>query len=156
MKHVVDELSALLDGALSPAARGAVESHLAGCPACRTERDRLSGALAALSRLPAAPDPSPHFAARLAARLADQPPRGLLGLLAAWRWRLALPAGGLAAAALAGVLVMRQQRGVELAAAAQLDLLQEYETIASVDEVETAEDAAVIASLDTLERGGSR
>ena len=156
MKHVVDELSALLDGALSPAARGAVESHLAGCAPCRAERDRLSGALAALARLPAAPGPSPYFAARLAARLADQPPRGLLGLLAAWRWRLAIPAGGLAAAALVGVLVIRQQRGLELGAAAQLDLLQEYETIASVDDVETAEDAAVIASLDTLERGGSR
>jgi anti-sigma factor RsiW len=156
MKHVVDELSALLDGALPPAARVAVESHLAGCAACRAERSRLSGALAALSRLPAAPGPSPHFTTRLAARLADQPRRGLLGLLAAWRWRLALPAGGLAAAALAGLLVIRQQRGLELAAAAQLDLLQEYETIASVDDVVTAEDAAVIASLDSLDGGGAR
>jgi anti-sigma factor RsiW len=155
MKHVVDELSALLDGALDPAARGRVEAHLAGCPGCRAERDRLSGALAALARLPAAPEPSPFFAARLAARLADEPARGLLGRLSAWRWRLALPAGGLAAAALAGLLVVRQQRGLELAAAAQLDLLQEYETVASIDEVETAEDAAVIAQLDTLGRRGS-
>jgi len=155
MRHVVDDLSALLDGALSPAARGAVESHLAGCAPCRAEQRRLSGALSTLARLPAAPGPSPYFAARLAARLADQP-RGLLGLLAAWRWRLAIPAGGLAAAALAGVLVIRQQRGLELGAAAQLDLLQEYETIASVDDVETAEDAAVIAALDTLGRGGGR
>jgi hypothetical protein len=54
------------------------------------------------------------------------------------------------------VLVIRQQRGLELAAAAQLDLLQEYETIASVGDVETAEDAALIASLDTFERGGAR
>ncbi len=155
MKHVVDELSALLDGALDPAARGRVESHLATCAGCRAERDRLSGALAALARLPAAPEPSPYFAARLAARLAQEPSRGLLGRLSAWRWRLALPAGGLAAAALAGVLVVRQQRGLELAAAAQLDLLQEYETVASLDDVETAEDAAVIAQLDTLDRRGA-
>jgi len=156
MKHVVDELSALLDGALAPEARVAVESHLAACPACRAEQGRLAGALSALARLPAAPGPSPFFAARLAARLAGEPHAGLLGRLAAWRWRLAIPAGGLAAAALAGVLVIRQQRGLELAAAAQLDLLQEYETIASVDDVETAEDAALIAQLDTLDRGGGR
>jgi anti-sigma factor RsiW len=156
MSHVVDELSALLDGALAPAARAAVEAHLAGCAPCRAERARLSGTLAALGRLPAAPEPSPYFAARLAARLAAEPPRGLFGRLAALRWRLALPAGGLAAAALAGLLVIRQQRGLELAAAAQLDLLQEYETIASVDDVETAEDAALIASLDRLDRGGAR
>jgi anti-sigma factor RsiW len=155
MTHVADELTALLDGALEPAARAAVEAHLAGCAACRAERDRLAGLLATLGRLPAAPEPSPTFDARLAARQASQPPRGLLGRLQAWRWRLALPVGGLAAAALAGVLVIRQQRGLELAAAAQLDLLQEYETIASVDDVETAEDAAVIAHLDTLVRGGT-
>lgn len=156
MNHVVDELSALLDGALAPPARAAVEAHLAGCATCRAERDRLSGALSALARLPAAPEPSPYFSARLATRLAAEPPRGLFGRLAALRWRLALPAGGLAAAALAGLLVIRQQRGLELAAAAQLDLLAEYETVASVDDVETAEDAALIAALDTLDRGGTR
>jgi hypothetical protein len=52
--------------------------------------------------------------------------------------------------------MVRHQRGLELGTAAQLDLLQEYETVASVGEVETPEDAAVIAALDTLERGGSR
>ncbi len=156
MRHVVDELTALNDGALDPAARRAVEAHLAGCDPCRAEQRRLSGALAALARLSAAPAPSPYFSARLAARLAGEPPRSLVGRLAAWRWRLALPAGGLAAAALAGVLVIRQQRGLELAAAAQLDLLQEYETIASVGDVETAEDAALIASLDSFEREGAR
>ena len=160
MRHVADELTALLDGALEPAARAAVEAHLAGCAACRAEQGRLTGALSALARLPAAPGPSPYFASRLAARLAAEPPRGLFGWLPAWlpawRWRLALPAGGLAAVALAGVLVIRQERGLELAAAAQLDLLREYETIASADDVETADDAALIAELDTLDRGGVR
>ncbi len=156
MRHMADELTALLDGALEPAARAEVEAHLAGCAACRAEQGRLTGALSALARLPAAPGPSPYFASRLAARLAAEPPRGLFGRLSAWRWRLALPAGGLAALALAGVLVIRQERGLELAAAAQLDLLQEYETIASADDVETADDAALIAEFDTLDRGGVR
>jgi anti-sigma factor RsiW len=150
MSHVVPELSALLDGALDAAARRSVEAHLAGCPACRAEHRRLQGALAALARLPAAPEPSPWFDARLAARLAQAPRRGLLGRLTGWR--LVVPAGGLAAAALAGVLVIRQQRGLELEAATQLDLLTEYETVASVDDVATPEDVAIIAQLDTLER----
>jgi anti-sigma factor RsiW len=150
VSHVVTELSALLDGALDPAARQAVESHLAGCPACRAEHRRLQGALAALARLPAAPEPSPWFETRLAARLARAPRRGLLGRWSGWR--LAVPATGLAAALLAGVLLVRQERGLELEAAAQLDLLAEYETVASVDVVESAEDVALIAQLDTLER----
>ena len=156
MNHVVDELSALLDGALDPAARRTVEAHLAACAACRAEHGRLRGALSALGRLPPPPEPTPWFATRLAARLAEEPPRAWRGLLAAWRWRLALPAAGLAAAALAGVLVVRQQHGLELAVAAQLDLLEEYETVASLGVVETAEDAALIAQLDTLDPGGWR
>jgi len=160
VKHVVDDLSALLDGALDPAARREVEAHLAGCAACRAERGRLSGALRALGRLPAAPAPSPWFEARLAARLAAEPGPGWRDRLASWRpwprgWRLAVPAAGLTAVALAGVLMVRHQRGLELGAAAELELLQEYETIASVGDVETAEDAALIAHLDTLERGGT-
>ncbi len=156
MKHVVDDLSALLDGALDPAARRTVESHLAGCAACRAEHGRIRLALQALERLPAPPEPSPWFAGRLAARLADEPRRGWRGLLAAWRWRLAVPAAGLAAVALAGVLMVRHERGLELGAAAELELLQEYETVASVGDVETPEDAELIAHLDTLERGGAR
>ncbi len=156
MNHVVDELTALLDGALDPARRRTVESHLEACAACRAERHRLGAAVSALARLPAPPGPSPSFSARLAARLEDEPRRGWRALLATWRWRLALPAGGLAAAALAGVLVLRQQQGLELAVAAQLDLLEEYETVASLGVVETAEDAALIAQLDTLEPGGGR
>jgi len=156
MKHVVDDLSALLDGALDPAERRAVEAHLAACAACRAEHGRLRGALLALGRLPPPPEPSPWFASRLAARLAAEPPRGLLGRLATWPWRLALPAGGLAAAALAAVLVVRHQRGLELGAARELELLQDYELVASVGVVETAEDAELIAHLDTIEPGGVR
>ena len=154
MRHVVDDLPALLDGALDPAARRTVEAHLAGCADCRAEQGRLTAALRLLTRLPAAPEPSPWFTTRLAARLADEPRRGGWHRLAAWRWRLALPAAGLAAVALGAVLMVRHQRGLELGAAAELELLQEYETVASVGDVETADDAALIAHLDTLEREG--
>jgi anti-sigma factor RsiW len=156
MRHVVDDLSALLDDALDQAARLTVEAHLDACAACRAQHDRLRDALGTLEQLSAPPEPSPWFATRLAARLADEPPRRRRGLLAEWRWRLAVPAAGLAAAALAGVLMVRHQRGLELGAAAELELLLEYETVASVGDVETAEDAALIAHLDTLDRGGAR
>ncbi len=153
MTHPADDLTALLDGALAPARRAEVEAHLAGCPACRAERDRLAGALAALGALPAPPEPSPTFSARLAARLAREPePRaGALARLLAWRWRLAVPVAGLAAAAAVAVLTVRHQRA-EAALADDLALLQDYEAVASLGEVESAEDAAVVASLHELDR----
>lgn len=159
MTHPQDDLTALLDGALAPARRAEVEAHLAGCAACRAERDRLAAALSALGALPPPPEPSPWFAARLAARLADEtvpragmPLAGVLGRLLAWRWRLAVPAAGLAAAAAVALLVVRHQRDQELALAGQLELLQDLEAVASVGDVETPEDAAVVASLDALDR----
>jgi len=152
MTHPNEELTALLDGALSPARRAEVERHLAGCPDCRAERDRLAGALALLGGLPPPPEPSPWFTARLAARLADEPSpaRGVLGRLAGWRWRLAVPATALAAAAALVVVGVRLQRHDEEALAARLDLLENLEAVASLGAVETAEDAAVVASLDEV------
>ena len=154
MSHVTDDLTALLDGALPANRQSEVEAHLSGCGSCRAERERLAGLLARLAALPPPPEPSPWFAARLEARLAalPAPPRGLLAWVSAWRWRLALPAGALAAAAAVALLVARHQRAEELATADQLELLEEYETIASVGDVETAEDAAVVASLDRLDQ----
>lgn len=154
MTHPQDDLTALLDGALPAGRRAEVEAHLAGCAACRAERDRLAAALSALGALPPPPEPSPWFAARLAARLAEEPaPRAsVLGRLRAWRWRLAVPAAGLAAAAAVALLVVRHQRDLELAVAGELELLQDLEAVASVGDVETPEDAAVIAALDTLDR----
>ena len=156
MTHVGEELTALLDGALPPPRRDEVERHLAACPACRAERDRLAGALALLCALPPPPAPSPWFAARLEARLAEAPEPepaglgGLLGRLVTWRWRLAVPAVALAGAAALLVLGVRQQRLDEEALAANLELLENYEVVASLGDVETAEDAAVVASLDEL------
>jgi anti-sigma-K factor RskA len=153
LSHVNDDLSALLDGALPAGRRAEVEAHVAACADCCAERDRLAGALLLLGRLPPPPEPSPWFASRLEARLDDEqaPSGGLLARLGTWRWRLALPAGAVATLAAVALLVVRQQRAEELAVADRLELLEEYETIASVGDVETAEDAAVVASLDQLD-----
>ena len=152
MSHPLDDLTALLDGALPPARHAEVERHLAGCAPCRAERDRLAGAVARLAALPPPPGPSPWFLSTLEARLADEPPpaRGLLATLAAWRWRLAVPATAIAAAAAMAFLAVRQQRADEVALAQHLELLEDYEVVASLGDVDTAEDAAVVASLDQL------
>ena len=154
MTHVQEDLTALLDGALPPAHRAEVERHLEGCQACRAERERLAGALSLLGALPPPPEPSPYFATRLAARLADEPEpgpaRGLVERLASWRWRFAIPAAALAAAAALLVVGVRQQRRDEAALADHLELLENYEAVASLGAVETAEDALVVASLDEV------
>lgn len=152
MKHATEELTAYLDGALSPRERAAVEAHLEACEACRAARDRLADALAALARLPAGPAPSPAFEQRFFARLAAEragPERPRLRDWLTWRW--AAPA--LATAAVAAVLVVStsRHRAHERALAEHLDLLENLEVVASEGVVDTAEDAEVVAHLDQLE-----
>lgn len=152
MKHVAEDLTALADGALPEERAREVRAHLAGCADCKAEQARLSAALSLLSRLPAAPEPSPFFGTRLAAAIAEEErkPRGLLERLSV-RWRLAIPAGAVAAAGLAAFLGVRAQRAEERAIAEHLELLSDYEVVASLDAVETEEDADVVAHLDELQ-----
>jgi anti-sigma factor RsiW len=149
MTHLGDELTALLDGALEPAARERALAHLAGCPACREARDRQAAALAALGRLPPAPEPSPGFEQRFYALLARER-SARHGLLARLPWRILAPlaAAGAAAAVMVGVGLhdRRQQRAM----AEHLDLFESWELVASVDEV-AGDDVEVVAHLDELE-----
>jgi len=150
VNHPREDLTALLDGALAPARRAVVERHLAACDACRAELGALRAGIAALAAVPPAPGPSPFFGARLEARLAGAAQPGLLARLAGWRWRLAAPAAALAASVAIAVGVVRQHRRDVEAMAAHLDLLEDYEVVASVGDVSTAEDAQIVASLDQL------
>jgi anti-sigma factor RsiW len=150
--HPQEDLTALADGALPSARAEEVRRHLAGCAACRAEHAHLAATLAALRSLPPAPEPSPLFGTRLAARLAQEErrPRGVLAGLAA-RWRIAVPVGALAALAAAVVVTVRAQRAEEQALAAHLELLADYELVASLDAVESQEDADLVAHLDELD-----
>src|SRR5919202_1120065 len=55
--HVRDELSAYLDGELSPGARRAVDDHLAACAECRAELEGLSRTRDLLRALPSVAPP---------------------------------------------------------------------------------------------------
>lgn len=153
MSHPLGELTAYLDGALAADERARVEAHLAGCDACRAERDRLAEALALLARLPPPPDPSPTFEQRFQARLAAEQAvrrerRGLLDRIA-WRWLGPSLAG---AAATAAVLLYAGQRHRDEAFLAEhLDLFESYEAVASVGAVDGPEDVQVVQHLDELE-----
>jgi anti-sigma factor RsiW len=152
VSHVVQDLTALLDGALSPERRAQVEAHLLACAGCRTERRRLEGAVRLLSALPPAPEPRADFGRRFWARLEAEPRRhGLFPALGGWRWIAPLAGATAMAAVLAigGVRHLGQQREM----AAHLDMLEEYELAASLGAVESAEDVEVVAHLDQLEEG---
>jgi anti-sigma factor RsiW len=153
VKHVLDDLTAYLDGALGPRERAHVDAHLEACASCRASRDRLAGALSVLARLPPAPAPSDEFEQRFYARLAAErrvsPGRPRLRDWLTWRW--AAPALATAAAAVMLVVTTSRQRAHERALAEHLDLLENYEVVASVGAVETPEDAEVVAHLDQLE-----
>jgi anti-sigma factor RsiW len=153
--HVGDDLSALADGALSPARRAEVLAHLEGCAPCRAERDLLDRALGALSALPPPPAPAPGFEQRFYARLAREAPRrrSPLAWLADRPLRFLLPATGLAAALVAGIFVRQSGLRSDLEVARHLDLLESYVEVASLDLVETPEDLDVVAHLDELREG---
>ena len=153
--HVGDDLTALADGALSPARRAEVLAHLEACGSCRAERALLDRALAALSSLPPPPAPVPGFEQRFYARLDREAPRrrSLLEWLAVRPQRWLVPATGLAAALVAGIVVRQAGLRSDLDVAQHLDLLENYVEVASLDLVETPEDLDVVAHLDELREG---
>jgi len=161
VKHPNEELTALLDGALAPARTAEVARHLEGCSACRAERDRLAAAVAALGALPPAPEPSPFFSARFEARLArDGGPRSRSWTdrlaasgwrLSAIRWKIAAPAAAAAIAAGVVLFAVRTQRAEEAEIARHLDMLLDYEVVASLGDVDNADDAALVTVLDELD-----
>ncbi len=107
-------LARLADGALDGAARVALEGHLAGCAACRVEREAQREVLTVLRARPAAEAP-PWLAARISAEIAAE--SGLLGLAdwRGWTLRLAPLAAGLLIAALVwGGLSSTSSPGVSL------------------------------------------
>ena len=80
-QHVRDDLSAYLDGALSPAERALVQGHLDGCSACRAAAAELAETARLIAALPL-PAPSRRLVPSLAPRFAWlRPMRSLSAVL---------------------------------------------------------------------------
>lgn len=75
-----EQLSALLDGELSPARQALLLAHLEACPACMAEYSQLQAAWEALEQLPA-PEAGRHFARAVLERVEEQPWPGRLRAL---------------------------------------------------------------------------
>ena len=153
--HVLDDLTALVDGALPGDRQAEVEAHLASCPGCRAGRDSIARALSALSALPPPPAPAPGFEQRFYARLARQAPRhrSILDRLTVRPLRWLVPATGLAALLVAGIWSRQADERMDLEMARHLDLLENYVAVASLGVVETPEDVEVVSHLDELKEG---
>ena len=152
MRHATEDLTAYLDGALTPVERRRVEAHLATCPACRLEQGTLAAAIARLARTPRAAA-SPAFEQRFYARLAADASSARV----AWpsfevlrRWWLAPGLAGLAV--VFGLWIHGGAGGGtdEPLVAEHLELFESYEAVLSVGAVERPDDVEVIAHLDEL------
>jgi len=113
------QLLLLAHGELDPSRAAEVEGHVRACPACAAELSRLRDALAALDRLPAM-DPSAEAARRILAdgRRAVQRRRTLRPSFVR-RYRYALAAAAILAAAIGWSLIDRPIEPTD----AQLDRL---------------------------------
>jgi anti-sigma factor RsiW len=152
VSHPHDELTAFLDHTLPPDRVRSVARHLAACPGCRAELERLRAAVEALAALPPAPEPSPLFAARLEAKLARARDgrAGTAAQVRRWRAWFAVPATAVAAAAVVAAVGVRVHRQREHELAARIELLEDYEVVASLGDVDGPEDAEVVAHLGEL------
>jgi anti-sigma factor RsiW len=156
MNHVVDDLSALLDGQLEAPQRQRMEEHLASCASCAAQKARLELVLAAVGRVEPV-EPSPQLRRQVLAAV-DRQGGVLERLRALWSVRFLVPVASAAAAAVglfaltrAGV---RQQlpQAEELELAQNAEMLEDYELLASAARFGLSPaDLEVVAHLDELE-----
>jgi len=156
-EHVRDELTALLDGELAQTERARVEAHLGQCPECAAQRDLLQGALASVARSTPI-EPSVDLRRKVLAAV-DAEPQGFAARFhALLSMRFLVPAAaGLCAALVLALSAGREQSvgaGEELEVAEHLDLLQDYDVVATALPLDIAvADMDVVANLHTLQTG---
>ncbi len=155
-RHLESDLTAYLDGALSPERVALVEEHLTACAECRARKEQLAGALQLLASLPAPPEPSPDFARRFYARLDAEPaPRPTLAeVFRRLRWRYLVPLAGGVATMVVVIGTASHYRAEQANLARGLDLYENYELVAGIDAVDSPEDVEVVGHLHELTGGG--
>lgn len=99
MSHVVDDLELYVLGVLPPVTRAGVERHLTECAECRAEASALTDVIAAIHETLPDREPAPALRARILSSAA--PVRGVSPAASPRISRAWMPAGALAAAAIA-------------------------------------------------------
>jgi len=153
------ELTAYVDGELSPQLTTAVRAHLAGCAACRSTEALLRGTVATLDALPAF-EPSVGLRHSVMERL-DAPPSTLGERLRRWLPpSVFLPSAAvLVSAVVVAVLLTSGSLGhrlpAELRDSQALDVAMNYDVLRDYDVlgVDNPDDVEVVAQLDRLEGG---
>ena len=145
------DLTAYLDGELSPSRREAVSDHLAHCPSCRQIAEVLQDTVSKLVSLPPV-EVSSGLRSAVLSRIAREPVRARLTLRDFFQIRLLLPSAGLAAAAVVALLMwarpsreLHELRQYELGA--NLELIEDYEVLG----ITSVEDLEVVQHLHELE-----
>jgi anti-sigma factor RsiW len=146
---VENELPAYLDGELSAEATARVKAHLAACEDCRTTELLLRRTVSSLHALPAF-EPSRGLRRRVLAEVEALPASAWAGWRTWLRPGRLLPSGAALAAAVAVAVVaahwVEQRRSLDLAVAANYELLSDYEVLGL-----SADDLDVVEHLDELE-----
>ena len=146
---VEDELTAYLDGELSPEAANRVRAHLAGCEECRATERMLNFTVSSIRTLPSF-EPSRGLRRRVLAEVESLPASSWTGWRAWLRPGRLVPSGAALAAAVAVAVVVahrvEQRRALELAVAANYELLSDYEVVGL-----SPDDLEVVEHLDELE-----
>ncbi|MBL8912494.1 MAG: zf-HC2 domain-containing protein [Archangium sp.] len=147
-----DDLTAYIDGELSPERTKEVEAALAADPALRAMEQKLRRSISAVEALPSPVSESSAAMRRAVLNAVGEPTWKEKWL----RWPVLMPVAGLAAAAAVTLVVW--PRGVVDEAPAGLDeekllLAQNLEVVEDLDLVglESPEDLDVVADLDELE-----
>jgi anti-sigma factor RsiW len=143
-EQIENKFIAYVDGKANPAERRQVETHLAGCVACRERAEQFHLLWGVLDELPTVA-PSLSFDASLRARVAQEPPRAGL-----WSWLVPSPRMALATATLmvfsvwlssfqptrqpaAPVAPSAQSSEAEFGMIKDLPVLEDYDVLANFD-----------------------
>ncbi|MDC0713919.1 zf-HC2 domain-containing protein [Stigmatella sp. ncwal1] len=146
-----EELTAFIDGELSPPRHAEIAVHLGTCAQCQSTEALLRGTLAKMALLPES-IPSPATRRQVLAQVDALPPPLKERLLALLRPRVLVPALGLAAV-MALAVYPRSRPGVDeadpgaLELAANLELVEDYDVVG----LDSFEDMEVVTHLHELE-----
>lgn len=143
MKHchqIQQQFDERLDGRLDAPAAAAFDAHLAGCASCRAAWAEYAGAWRLLQQLPAY-EPSAGFVERTLRQLDAPAAAPQPAWWSAWRW------GALTTAAAAVLLAVwagwmrwaAHQQAMLYAEIRQADFLEDFDVIASLDELQNGE-----------------